>query len=605
MKNRTKLTNRSDENQIIAKTEYKVSNVAFSSAVAALSFSEPILTWLPDGISDRNKVGISLQELEQRINAYNKQNQKGVKINNSGFLKGLYSGYYSGINCTTTAPLLCFDIDVKNSDKPEENPHLMNPVNNERVFDELKKISVLCWKSNSGYGIAGILHVPQMAQYTNDTRGKHLKAGKSITSFVSDYLYSTTGIRVVFDQAQSKFRQVRLIADQQGATRTLNKKPFGFTYKSEEVLKKTEIGVTNYRYSDYRLPENSIYSQFNNDNCILTTLQLHGFEAVKDSGSQLRVKHYTTSSTSSGLIDKEKNVYVNFSSSFDTSGKKIFSPSDIVCKAMFGYNWKRFREYLESMGYKDIPITQTKLDAASGSLKEELKGVSNEEEASKIIFKHCYNLRYESYEVKRRFIADNCTNPQFEKYFATHINFVDYRIKYDKKLLINSYVSEVLQQVLDFSDKHNKVLLRADTGRGKTTAFIKDFHKHRPNCRLLILVPLTIISDQNEKDYGDKVVFLTGQSDGFAHEKARKANIVLATYEQGTKHLAHHTFDYLVIDEAHQLIVANSFKANVIKELTALFKDSKVIGLTGTPSEIFSLLDYKLLDVDVEHPKQM
>ncbi|NLA63664.1 MAG: DEAD/DEAH box helicase family protein, partial [Bacteroidales bacterium] len=225
--------------------------------------------------------------------------------------------------------------------------------------------------------------------------------------------------------------------------------------------------------------------------------------------------------------------------------------------------------------------------------------------AGKIIFKHCFNLRYASYGVKRKFIAENCTRPELEKYFVTHLNFVDYRIKYDEKLLINSYVAEVLPQILDFSDNYNKVLLRADTGRGKTTAFIKDFQKHRPNSRLLILVPLTIISDQNEKDYGSKVVFLTGQSDGFAHEKARKANIVLATYEQGTKHLAHHTFDYLVIDEAHQLIVANSFKANVIRELTALFKESKIIGLTGTPSEVFSLLGYKLLDVDVEKPKQM
>ena len=84
-------------NQIIAKTEYKISNVSYSVRPVALSSLEPTLTWLPDGISDKNKEGISLQELEQRINSYTKQDQKGVKINNSGFLKGLYSGYYNGI----------------------------------------------------------------------------------------------------------------------------------------------------------------------------------------------------------------------------------------------------------------------------------------------------------------------------------------------------------------------------------------------------------------------------------------------------------------------------------------------------------------------------
>ena len=606
MNSKEQLSSNSDiTNKIVAQTEYKVSNVSYSVASTAINYSEPILTWLPDGISDKNKESISVEELAKRINTYKKPTSGGEKINNSGFLKGIYSGYYRGANCTKTAPYLCFDIDVKNTDKPEENKHLMNPAKNEAIYKELEKLSVVCWMSNSGNGIAGILSVPKIEQYTSDTSIHHKIVGKNITDYLSDYLHQTTGIeRVVFDQAQSKFRQVRLVADQRNNVRVLNPNPFVFTYDSEVVEKKTTTGVTNYKYSNYQLPENSIYSQFNNDNRMLDVLLGNGFTVVNENNNEIRVKHHSTNSGTSGFINKAENVYINFSSSY-APNKIRFTPSHIVCKEQFGNDWRLFREHLYTKGYEDLPVAEAVVKATSQLLRDELNGVIDEDEASRVIFKHCFELKYASYETKGQFIADNCTQPHFRKHFETHLNYVDYKIRYDKKLTIDKFVAEVLPQVLDYADLHNKVILRADTGRGKTTAFIRYFHSYRPNCRVLILASLTIIVDQYEKEYADEAVFLTGRSDGYDHQDAREAKLVFATYEQGTKHLGHHTFDYIIIDEVHQLLTANSFKAEVIADLTALIKDTKTIGLTGTPSEIFSLLGFKLLDVDVEHPNTM
>ncbi len=595
--------NKSDKNQIVSQTEYKISHVTHSEAAANLNYSESILTWLPDGMSKWGMESISVEKLSANLNAY--KNKHGEKISNSGILKGLYAGGFRGEHCTATAPYLCFDIDVKNSDKPDQNRHLLCPANNNRVFEELKKISVITWKSNSGNGIAGLFYVPQIKQYTNHTKDWHRIVGKHITTYVSNYLFKTTGVpRVVFDQKQSNFRQVRLVADQQGIERKPNPRPFVFKYTSAVVEKKTETGIIKFQFSDYRHPANSIFSQFNNDNRILDILLSLGFTAIgKISGGKTRVKYNASDSSTSGFVDVNDNKYVNFSSTFEVGSKNVFRPSDIVCKLQFDSDWRKFSEYLYNKGYQEKKIKPQQLKAASKSLKAELKSVDNETEANKVIFKHCFELKYADNETKRAFIANNCTLPQYKKYFFTHLNYVDYKIKYDKTLVINKYVSEVLPEVLDFADTHNKIILRADTGKGKTTAFIRYFNNHRPTARLLILAPLTIIVDQYQKTYGDTVVFLTGSSDGFEHERSFSSNIVFSTYEQGIKHLAGQCFDYVVIDEIHQLLTANCFKADVIADLTILIKNNKTIGLTGTPAQIFKKLDFKLLDVDIKQPK--
>jgi superfamily II DNA or RNA helicase len=110
-------------------------------------------------------------------------------------------------------------------------------------------------------------------------------------------------------------------------------------------------------------------------------------------------------------------------------------------------------------------------------------------------------------------------------------------IVYHDQIEIKKYVSEAIPQIVDIIEKHNKILLKSETGSGKTYAFINDFRKLKPDSRVLLMAPLTIIVDQLEAEYKNECSFLTGKSKRDDHTKATASNFVVATYEQGIKHL--------------------------------------------------------------------
>ena len=165
---------------------------------------------------------------------------------------------------------------------------------------------------------------------------------------------------------------------------------------------------------------------------------------------------------------------------------------------------------------------------------------------------------------------------------------------------INDYVCERIENILDSADTHQKIIVSAETGTGKTTAFVKEFHKYRPSKRLIILAPLTAIVDQIKAE-NNSIISLTGDSSPSDHTKAKTATLVVATYEQGCKHLKeYNTFDYVVIDEVHNLITANSFKSKTITNLTYVLESYRVIGLTGTVNILFKAIGYKLINIKKE-----
>ena len=140
----------------------------------------------------------------------------------------------------------------------------------------------------------------------------------------------------------------------------------------------------------------------------------------------------------------------------------------------------------------------------------------------------------------------------------------------------------------------------------KRLPFVDEFIKLHPDKRILIIAPLKMIVEQNRKSYDNKqnketgnYAFATGNDSQANNDRVSSAKIVFTTYEQGTKWIGHknHNFDYIVVDEIHQLITANSFKPDIIEELTQLLDNKIVIGLTGSPSQAFSLLGYKMLNV--------
>jgi hypothetical protein len=583
----------------IVQTYYDFTDVKHRTVNSRLSYSDEVFTYLKSMRYAKGMELISLDKLEQLINKYS--NAEGGKLKDRCLLKGLYKDGFDGVNCYKNVPYLFFDIDIKNTKKEKQNLHLLQPKTNQKIFEELKKVSVICWRSNSGTGIAGVLYVPQLANCLEKDKVLHLEAGKQITKYLSDHLHNATGIqRIIFDNTQSKFRQLRFLA-QQEETRSLNYKPFEFTYNVDVKEKTYSKGVKRYAPANYKSPYGTLTNQFDADNDILTIAQICGFTVVSSSGNKTRVKHPFTTSSTSGVIDEAQNVYFNHSGSF--SEQKAFSPSQLLYYCEFKDNWSKFFEYLNGLGYKEKQITKEAVNTASKTLKEELKQIKDEDKASEIIFKHCYDLQTLSHEDKQVFIKENCPSDNLKKFFIAYLKLVDYRISYDKSLTIETYVSEKLPEILAYTDEHNKVIARAETGKGKTTAFIRDFHTHRPNERLLILVPLTIILEQNRNEYGNKAIYLDGLSDDFEHEDAKTANLVLATYDQGVKVLEWSKFDYIVIDEIHQLITANDWR-KVINELTPHLDKNKVIGLTGTPNAIFKAIGYKLINIDVAKPKK-
>lgn len=586
-------------NKTVAQTYYEISDVQHKQVQTCIDYSDKVFTYLENAYTSKNMEFISVKDLEQFINKYN--NVQGGKTNDRCILKGLFKDGFNGVNCFKNSPYLFFDIDVKDKEDKKENTHLLHPEVNETIFSELQKIAVICWRSNSGNGIAGVLYVPQLNNLLNENKELHYEIGKAITKNLSDYLHRLTGIaKIDFDNAQSKFRQVRFLAEQKNI-RKVNKTPLEFSCTVEQKKKELSAGVTAYKRTDHKLPYGTITAQFDSDNDILNIAQNNGFSFVDNAtGNNIRVKHPNTTSKTSGFIDRAQNRYVNYSSTL--SKYKYFTPSQMVCKFQYNSDFSAFMKHLRSLGYVEQQRTINEIKDVSKTLKSELQKVENESEVSKIIFEQCYDLQTLTNEQKQKFIKENCPRPELEKYFIAYLNFNDYEIKYDKDLNINKYVSERLSEILDYTDKYNKIILRAETGKGKTTAFVKDFHIHKPKSRLLILVPLTIILKQNEKEYKDKAVYLDGSSPKESFFNAEINKLVFATYEQGIKLLQSSKFDYIVIDEVHQLITANSFKSEVIEQLTHCLNDNKIIGLTGTPSNLFKEIGFKLLNVDVKEP---
>jgi hypothetical protein len=539
----------------------------------------------------------SLKDLQERLNNFKgKVGQK--KADNPAILKGMYNGGTKGEYCTETAPFVIFDIDVKNNDVKRENVALFDEVVNNKVFAELQKIALLVWRSNSGRGIAGVLYVPQIAEFNNETRNKHKKTSEAIYLYLSNYIKNKIGLVVEFDKAQGTFRQIRYLADQKGEIRNLNLNPFVFRYKTKEVRLKTFKGVQKYYLKNQPHPCGTIPSQFNRDSNIKGVLTGLGFEFI----SSTRVKNSSLSqSSTTGFIDELKNIYINFSEGVQSSlnsNKRSFTPFDLILKLQYNNDFKQFLYDLEQKGYKEIKPTITTQKTAENKLKSKLNKVKTSKEAEQIIFEQCFELRTLSAQEKISFINKVNPKPEYKKYFFEYLKVgINQKIVFDETYKIDKFVSEQFEAILNEADKSKKVIVHAETGTGKTTAIFKEFKKLRPESRCIILAPLTIIVNQLQKDHPNEAIFLTGASSHLEHLEALKSSIVVATYEQGIKHIKDNCFDYIFVDEVHQFLTANSYKNKTISEATQNLIGKKIIGLTGTPQQIFNNLGFKLISL--------
>lgn len=566
----------SDLSKVVPITDFKVS-VKHHFNNFKLVLDAPFFSEVYSYYSEQKKEGTPVKKhhsLKTLLDRLNNIKTPRNKSNSIAILKGLYEGGTSGQYCVNGAPFLFFDIDVKD----KENPHLLDAHKNALVFDYLKEIAVIVWRSNSGKGMAGVVYVPQLSALLNKDRVKHIKIGNAIT----DYLEKELNVNAKFDQAQNKFRQIRYLA-LQSDKREINHNPYVFEYEIIEVAKVSNTGVKQYRFIDNRAVNGSIQDQFNRDTPIHTALLDNGFCQVNDQ----RYKHQRTNSKTTGVV--QNNVFFNHSSSF--SDYKVFTPFWLYYTEKYGYDLKRFIKELTEQGYKEIEPKKKAFKNAQNTLEK------NHKDREKVIFLACYDLQNASYKEKIKFIEDNANDDAERLLFYDYLKIKPLTIEYNKTINIKNFVSEGLRDVLNYADQNKKIVLQAETGTGKTTAFLKYFSEYRQNKRLLILAPLTAIVEQNKNEFSN-IVALTGNSEPSEHTRAKTWEIVMATYEQGYKHLSTgNKFDYVVIDEVHNLISSHSFKRESIKNLTSVLRNCKMIGLTGTTNPLFKSLGYKLVNI--------
>ena len=198
-------------------------------------------------------------------------------------------------------------------------------------------------------------------------------------------------------------------------------------------------------------------------------------------------------------------------------------------------------------------------------------------------------------------IIDNSSirEPLQKDMMYPYLEVSDVTIQYDYNYTVSSYVSERIQEISQLSSEYNKLCIRAETGTGKTTAFIKELTKIRPEARIALVFPLVSIVDQLEASYPNTVC-LSSKSLPEAHSKAKMARIVIATYDQFVKYSSTN-YDFIVIDEFHNMSSSISYRSKTIRSLIRIIDNSnaKIIGLTGTPNLLIPVLGFKLVNITV------
>ena len=580
------MRNSSATNGKIVKKQKTIIAVEINDLQGEIDFKKDCITQIEFMYSDKFPVSpkfgvIKHKSIEGFVSLLNSLEGKIEKGKAPAVLKGIYKGGTGGNFCKSNAPFLFYDIDVKNNERKKENTHLFDSKLNSDVYDYMKERSIFIFRSDSGYGMAGLLYVPYLENLLVDQKDLHKTIGNNITHELSLAIKEETGIWVDFDTSQSTFRQPRHTAVQKEKVE-INESPkqidISVSYEDEVSF----YNVPAYKFTQGSTASGSIPYQYNENTRIEDVLEDCGFVNVGGN----RYLHPSSSSDSTGIVNEDTNTFYSFSASF---GGGLFTPFTLIAHC-HNKSFSEVNEDLKKQGYQYIPINQSEVDIAVETLNNQTLG-------SEDIFVLCDPLKSLSVKDKHalvnRLTVDELTLNHVYKY----LQFKDLRIKYKYQCTFEKYVGEVIGEIIDQLEPNSRTCILADTGCGKTTAIVKYF-KDIAHTKVMFLVPLQAIAWQIESKYD--IPCLTGNSDPAMHSRAKKANIVVATYEQGVKYLGDISYDYIVIDEVHNLITANSYKEEVISKLNYCLETtkSKAIGLTGTPSNIFNAIGYDLIKAE-------
>lgn len=560
-------------------------DVEFSSLEKKIDYAKKCISLADQWYSDKKPVGpnygvldhFSLEETVEYINSLTK---KTTKDKASNLLKGLYKGGTGGKFCNISSSILFYDIDVKRKtdNKKGENPHLFDAKLNSDVFDYLKTISLFIFRSHSGHGIAGSLYVPYLKDLLVDKKNLHKKIGDQICSELTRLINSEINIKVNFDEKQNTFRQLRKVYPQDIPVE-LNRNPIQVNVIVTEEDQIAHTGVPIFK-NDYGYP-GSIRYQFNENTPIEDALTISGFSKVLND----RWYHPLSTSTSTGQVNFESNTFYSHSSSY---GEGLLTPFELYARS-FGMNSYEFTNYLKTQyDYKLIPAEKDAIESAIVKL-------NNDNLSSQDVFDICSPLRSLSIPERYDFIKKLNVTDIVRMHVHEYLQIPDLSIKYDYRVLVNDYLSEGLDDIMDVVNKYKKTCIFAGTGYGKTRAIIEFFKAKEERC--IFLVPLQSIATQISSEYN--IPYLTGESNAIHHSRVKTSNIFVATYEQGVKHIETSDFDYVVIDEFHKIYTSNNYRS-VLVPLAFLINKSqyKIIGLTGTPSNIIKNLGYTIVNCE-------
>ena len=584
------------QGNIIPKTKTEI-KVEFNPLKDKIDYNKEYFTEIDRWYSDKNPVApdygvkkhLSLNEVNELQNSL-----EGVYKKNTtpALLKGIFKCGTGGRFCVEGSPFLVFDIDVKDTIKDgkiiKENIHLFDKKLNSDVFDYLEKISALVARSHSGNGIFGILYVPIFANFNFETKDEHKLVGDQILAELSRKIKNEIGVSVKFDSSQSTFRHIRNTYVQK-TKRKLNTNPIQVDVEVSYKEMHTVSGIPQYTYSNYTDYKGSIRYKFNEDHDIEDTLIECGFEKLGDK----RYLHPLTSSKSTGQVNYDTNTFYSHSESY---GVRLLTPFDLKAESLSLSN-REFSELLKKEGYTHDEIEKSVVDSAIERLNYEKLGTQD-------IFEICSPLLSLSINDKYNLIDKLDVDQLTRSCVHEYLKIPELPIIYNYELKTPKYLSDCEHDLIPILDQNKKIIIFSGTGSGKTTFFVNRY-KNFADKKTIILVPLQAIALQIEKDHG--ISCLLGDSSPDTHSRAKKTNMFVATYEQGVKYISEGYFDYIIVDEFHNLLTANSYKQEVLTKLTYKLEHSgsRLIGLTGTPTNIMKRMGYKLVRVTTEQDDNM
>ena len=488
---------------------------------------------------DKDNVHISLNEILNILNT--PRTETTTKDCQKSILKGLFkSGNHSiSTDLIKGANCLFYDIDVK----PHVNAELYNnPELSKQVYSLLQQISIITWRSWSGNGIAGLVFVDGLKDFDKGDeidRISHIEAAKQVYSEIHKILFDICGANVEFDEAQAKLRQIRYLTPQ-----------------------KTKVEI-NHNAKIFSINANEIKERISSKQHEHTQRIKHEKEAAKNI-----------------IISDIENIQVDstIQQTFDLCINRIKTATS-VHTALLKYSYI-LAEYEYLIG-SDILINAIENAANFAYIKQ---GRTPANTTHKTIL-DCF--AGQKNRVNKKEVAARVSNR--------------FKLKIDKELCYTKYISECENEICDFVDKNPKSLICAQTGSGKTTTFLSIAKKAIG--KTIFLVPLNIIRSEIATKYANDndIFILESGANENEIQCALNYKIVVTTYEKGKNIIG--SFDYIFIDEAHNLINSIGYRNGTINSIALKCKGKRMIIFTGTPNNIFREIGFKTLKLTNSNEK--